>query len=201
MEQILNLPAHRTLYYRDRRKIKLQKIAWRGPALVFCSPASSCHNWAMASGHIITQAPWADSSDATYIAGCFCLPSEQKAGLHFPCWSVCWALCDISKVNEGATISASLACVGGASMGSFDLGGGGGWGGGGTLSSSLEELGKLYLKCFWGLFLCPYRIGVLFHNRAYSSAYFLFPTVYKAYFTPLTPRSGSLLQIVCLSRH
>lgn len=129
MEQILNLPAHRTLYYRDRRKIKLQKIAWRGPALVFCSPASSCHNWAMASGHIITQAPWADSSDATYIAGCFCLPSEQKAGLHFPCWSVCWALCDISKVNEGATISASLACVGGASMGSFDLGGGGGVGG------------------------------------------------------------------------
>lgn len=167
VEQILNLPAHRTLYYRDRSKIKSQKIALRGPALVFCIPASSCHNWAMASGHIITQAPWVDSSDATYIAGCVCSPPEQKAGLHFPPWSVCRALCHISEANERATwrmmarISASLACVGGVSMGSFDWRGGGRWHRG-TLSSSLEELGRLYLKCFWGLFLCTCCMGCCF---------------------------------------
>lgn len=163
VEQILNLPVHRTLYYRERRKIKPQKITWWGPALVFCVPASSCHNWAMASGHIITQVPWADSSDAAYIAGCCCLPPEQKAGLHTPCWSVCPALCHICEVNEGATrrmmarISASLACVGGVNTGSFGLGGCRG-----TLSSSLKELGRLYLKCFWGLFLYPYCVGCCF---------------------------------------
>lgn len=128
MEQILNLPAHRTLHCRGRSR----KLLDEGQLLPFVLLPQALITGPWLLANIMTQAPWADSLDAGYIAGCFCLPPEQKAGLHIPRWSVCRALCRISKVTEGATcrrmarISASLACVGGVGTGSFSLRGHGG---------------------------------------------------------------------------